>query len=116
MSQMPLDFIYDRKENRYTLERYKNNEDLVKKIQTGKGDEIFRYNGLGKNIWIEQMFGGTTPRIPQQDYIYGDNDLTAAKAYRYKMRIERLTINYGYTENWKFDYEYWLYEQIVEWG
>ena len=87
MSPRPLDFIYERRLNRYNLDRYRSNEDLVKKIQTGKGDEIFRYDGLGNNLFIEIIFGGTTPRIPNQNYVYGDNDLTAAKAARYVIEI-----------------------------
>ena len=62
---MALDFIYERKENRYNLDRYKNDEQLLKKVRTGKGDELFLYNGLGNNIFIEMFFGGTTPRIPE---------------------------------------------------
>lgn len=40
------------------------------------------------NIFIETIFGGTTPKLPQQDYIYGKNDLTAAKAARFQMNLE----------------------------
>ena len=55
-----LDFIYDRKENRYALDRYKTDEDLVKKIRTGKRDPN---SGPGDNIFVELFLGGTTPRI-----------------------------------------------------
>ena len=75
-----LDFVYDRKENRYTLDKYKNDDALVKRIQTGKGDKLFMYDGLGKNIFVEAFLGSTKPEVIRQDYIYGSNDLTAAKA------------------------------------
>ena len=32
--------------------------------------------------------GSTTPRKVEQDYIYGDNDITAAKAVRYRTSTE----------------------------
>ena len=40
-SHTPLDFIYERKTDRYALEKYKTTDDLVQKVQTGKGDELF---------------------------------------------------------------------------
>ena len=79
----PLKFIYDRMSNRYALDQYDTDDDLVRKIQSGKGDELFLYYELGNNIFIEAMFGGTSPKLPKQDYVYGDNDLKTAKAYRY---------------------------------
>ena len=87
-SDWPLDFIYERRLNKYNFDRYKDDDKLVTKIRTGKGDEIFRYDGLGNNIFIEILFGGTTPRRPEQDYLEGDNDLTAAKAVRFNMWVE----------------------------
>ena len=61
-SNIPLDFIYERKTDRYALEKYKTNEDLVLKIRSGKGDEIFINNGLGKNLFIETFLGGNIQR------------------------------------------------------
>ena len=84
---MPLDFIYDRKTDTYAIENYRTNDDLVQKIQTGKGDELLMFDGYGNNIWLEVLFGGTTPRKPKQDYIFGDNDLVSAKAFRYENLI-----------------------------
>ena len=81
----------------------------MKKVQTGKGDEVFLYDGLGKNIFIEMFFGGTTPRLVKQDYIFGGNDLVSAKAYRYLMRIDNLRKDEGFTDTWKNEYELWLY-------
>ena len=34
------------------------------------------------------MFGGTTPKVVEQDYIYGDNDLTSATAVRFSLRYD----------------------------
>ena len=42
----PLDFVYDSEEKDYMLSEYKTNEQLVQKIQTGKGDQT-RYSKLG---------------------------------------------------------------------
>ena len=37
-SMSPLDFVYETEEKDYMLSNYKTNEQLVQKIQTGKGD------------------------------------------------------------------------------
>ena len=62
------------------------------------------------------FFGGTTPRLVKQDYIFGSNDLISAKAYRYIMRIDNLRIDEGFTDKWKNEYELWLYNQILDWS
>ena len=74
------------------------------------------YDGYGKNIWLEVIFGGTTPRKPKQDYIFGDNDLVSAKAFRYETRIKKLRYRDGYTDDWRFEYQEWLMLRIIEWG
>ena len=81
----PIDFIYDYKKGVYDLDKYKTDEELVRKIQTGKGDPLWYDDELGNNLFIEMFFGGTTPINAKQDYIYGDNDLTGAKAARYEV-------------------------------
>jgi len=111
----PLQFIYDRRSNSFDLSKFKSDEELVRKVQSGKGD-FYMYEGLGNNIFIETVFGGTTPKIPKQDYIYGDNDLKAAKAYRYQIILKALEVRYGFTTEWQKDYEQWLFEQMVAWG
>ena len=45
------------------------------------------FDGYGNNIWLEVLFGSTTPKKPKQDYIFGDNDLVSAKAFRYESKI-----------------------------
>ena len=83
----PLDFVYETSQKDYVLYKYKTDEQLVQKIQTGKGDEETRYKDLGDVIYTELVFGGTTPTIPQQDYIYGDNDLLVARACRFQIEV-----------------------------
>ena len=48
----PLDFVYDVKKKDYILENYRTDEQLVQKIQSGKGDEEERYTKLGEVIYI----------------------------------------------------------------
>ena len=60
-----LTFIFDEKEARYTLEKYRSDEELVRKIQTGKGDPVVYEDKLGVNIFIEVFFGGMTPSNPR---------------------------------------------------
>ena len=74
------------------------------------------YDGYGKNIWLEVIFGGTVPKKPKQDYVFGDNDLVSAKAFRYETRIRRLRYKDGYTDDWRFEYQEWLMHRIIEWG
>ena len=63
-SPWPLDFVYDRKEDKFNLDPYRSDEDLLMKVRTGKGDERFLYTGY-KNIYIEIFFAGTTPEFPE---------------------------------------------------
>ena len=63
-SQKPIDYIYERKENIYNIDRYPTDESIVKKVQSGKGDEVFIYSeGSYKNLYIEAIFAGTTPEV-----------------------------------------------------
>ena len=55
------------------------------------------------------MFGGVTPKTVQQDYIYGDNDLTAAQAVRYEVRYEGQYEAQGYTDQFVIDYMTWIF-------
>lgn len=59
-----LDFIYNRKLDKYDMSPYKTDADLIRKIQTGKGDPIM-YEGYGNNLFIEIFFSGTTPNAPK---------------------------------------------------
>ena len=45
------------------------------------------WNELGEVIYVQFMFGSTQPKVLQQDYISGDNDIVSAKALRYRMRV-----------------------------
>ena len=64
VTQRPLDFIYDRKTDSFDLSKYDDDEDLIRKIQSGKGDETFMYYE-GKSLYIELIFGGTIPEEPE---------------------------------------------------
>ena len=83
----PLDFVYDRKTDSYDLSQYASDLDLIRKVQSGKGDETFIYYG-SKSLYIEMMFGGTVPKEPVQDYARGNNDLYAAKSARWVYQFE----------------------------
>jgi len=56
---MPLDFIYERESNSYRLDRYESDEELVSKVQTGKGD-LSLFAGT-KYLFIDGMFADTVP-------------------------------------------------------
>ena len=46
--------------DKYDLSQYETDLDIVRKIQTGKGDERFM-TYEGKALYIELIFGGTVP-------------------------------------------------------
>ena len=74
------------------------------------------YTEYGDNIWVEIVFGGTTPKMVKQDYFFGDNDLVSSQAFRYSTIIRALPYEDGFTDDWRFEYEVWLYKQIIAWG
>ena len=55
-----IDFVYNRKTDTFDLSPYRNDEALLKKIRSGRGDPRI-YNKLGKNIFMILMAAGTTP-------------------------------------------------------
>ena len=57
---MPLDFIYEKGTNKYMLENYVTDEQLLKKVQTGRGD-LDTDQGDSLFIYIEGIFSGTEP-------------------------------------------------------
>ena len=57
---MPLDFIYEKGPNKYMLENYVTDEQLLKKVQTGQGD-LETDEGDSLFIYIERIFSGTEP-------------------------------------------------------
>ena len=81
------------------MDKYKTDEELVLKVQTGKGDPAM-YEGLGNNIFIETFFAGTQPATPRQDYLYGNNNLIGAKALRYQINFNHTLKADGYTDSY----------------
>ena len=87
----PLDFIYDQSVADYNFRKYSDDNKLIAKVQTGKGDEKhWKYDGIGEVLYTEIMFGSTQPSVVQQDYFFGDNDITSARALRYRIRMSGL--------------------------
>ena len=66
------------------------------------------YEGLGDNLFIEMFFAGTVPRTPKQDYVYGRNDLTSAKALRYRLDQNITAKSDGYSDQWVKEYAVFL--------
>jgi len=77
----PLDFIYELEGDIYNMTAYEDDKELLKKIQTGKGDE--EIYGRFRSIFVENMFGGTEPEEVDQDTFTGKNDIKRAKAALY---------------------------------
>ena len=58
-----------------------------------------------------------TPAKPRQDYIYGDNNLIAAKAQRYNIHIKSTRTADGYTEDWRDEVLIMFMQRaITAWG
>ena len=60
------------------MSSYSDNNDLLKKIQTGKGDEEIYTRFV--NLYPDLFFFGTIPEEIDQDSITGKNDIKIAKA------------------------------------
>ena len=115
VSDGPLMFIYDRKTDKFDLDQFDDNMDLIARIQTGKGDSTFMYYGH-KNLYVELIFASTTPREVTQDYVEGNNDLFAAKSARWVYHIDNKDMAEGYDRPWSQKYEMYLQATISEWG
>ena len=94
----------------YNISEYKTDAELVRKVQSGKGDELLLYPGPFQNLYIELIFSGTTPKHPNQDYITGRNDLVAAKAARYGFALDHQQLSEGYTNEWVVSFELYIVE------
>ena len=58
----PLDFVYERWNDTYNISRYDNDDELIDKVKTGKGDPYLYKNF--RIIFLDTMLGGTTPEEP----------------------------------------------------
>jgi len=85
------------------LTAYEDDDELLDKVRTGKGDE--KIYPMFVNIYVEQMFGETIPKDIKQDFIMGDNDLRSAKAtlYTYFIDLDRFDAKDAWFE--EFEYE-----------
>ena len=54
------------------------------------------------------FLAGTTPKYVEMDFVYGDNDIVAAKACRYRMKTKPRNIKDGFTDEWMNNYELFL--------
>ena len=94
---------------------YKTDLDIIRKIQTGKGDETFM-TYAGKALYIELIFGGTTPINPEQDYIEGNNNLFSAAAARWGYEIDALKVEEGFSISWSIRFAIFFQKALHEWG
>ena len=93
---MPLDFVYKKSTNKYMLELYESDQELLEKVQTGRGDlEI--YEQEQRFLYIEGIFAGiepsqfyqrTQPNPNRPDEYAGVNDLEKAKVAQYSYYID----------------------------
>ena len=88
-SPKPIDFIYERRYDKFNIEGYQTDQELLEKIQTGKGDITVLELGARRieTIYIDTFFSGTTPESPDQDLITGSNNLLEAKAARFSWSL-----------------------------
>ena len=80
---MPLDFIYEQDTNSYRLDLYEDDQALVEKINTGKGDP--RLFTSANYLYIDGIFAATEPKTVEQrerdspSKPIGENNLKKAK-------------------------------------
>ena len=94
---------------------YESDLDIVRKIQTGKGDERFM-TYEGKALYIELIFGGTVPRKPEQDYLNGNNNLFSAAAARFGYEIKSVKAEDGFSDDWVIRFAMYVQEELYKWG
>lgn len=97
----PLDFVYERWNDTYNISRYDNDQELIDKIQTGKGDPYLYKNF--RIIFLDTMLGGTTPEEPDQDTFTGVNDIEYAKAAKVYWVLD--TDRAGVSDKWATAWE-----------
>ena len=102
-SAKPIDFIYMRKDDEFNIDEYESNNELIAKVQTGKGDETFIHYGYN-NIYVQLVFAGSIPPILEQDLISGKNNLFSARAARYTYFLDSQIAEAGWSRDWLFDY------------
>ena len=111
----PLDFIYDRKTDSYDIESFPTELDLIRRVQSGKGDKNYMYYG-DKILFTEIIFAGTVPEEPVQDYVTGKNDIYRAKSARWVYQFDNKKLADGWTREMAQAYELFIQEEISEWG
>ena len=60
-----MDFIYEKYNDTYNLSRYNDDDELLEKIQTGKGDEDIYTQFI--NLYPDLFLGGTVPEEIEQE-------------------------------------------------
>lgn len=85
-TQKPLDFIYEKYNDTYNLSRYDDDQELLEKVQSGKGDEDIYTTFI--NLYPEIIFGGYLPLELDQDTFTGECDITFAEAALYSYLID----------------------------
>ena len=71
----------------YNLTKYETDTDLIKKIRTGKGDDLM-FPEFGNSLFIDAIFAETYPTEVKQNYVTGKNDISAAKAARFILSFD----------------------------
>jgi len=109
----PLDFVYQVESATFDLTPFETDEDLVRKIQTGKGDPTL-YSDL-EFISIESVFAGTMPRIVDQSASVGSNNIESAvvsQVITSKLDIRRME-KLDLDDEWLTDFELMLEEKVI---
>ena len=60
------------------------------------------------------MMGSTEPRVVEQDFIYGDNDIISAKALRYRIVFEKQLISEGFNNDWILDFLIFIFDKVAD--
>ena len=92
---------------------YKDDKELLEKIQTGKGDEEI-YKGFSY-LYLDGFVGGTVPDEIEQDLFTGENDLSFAAATSSTMLLD-IKRNENFTEELLGALEWQLYVESEKWN
>lgn len=69
------------------MTEYNSDSELIKKIRTGKGDELL-YPEFGKSLYIDAIFAQTYPEEVKQNFVTGKNDISTAEAARFILSFD----------------------------
>lgn len=110
-TQKPLDFVYEKYNDTYNMTSYRDDNDLLEKIQSGKGDQDIYTNFV--NLYPNLFFFDTVPKEIDQNVQTGKNNIEFARATQWAYFIDEGR-NQNYTDSMYLVWEKFAEEAAIE--